>query len=166
MTLAAWERVTETTIQNCWRHALSSNEEPKIQPLEIEVPEGFTRDVWEAQIDMEDICDEEVEEEIQEIVEKGKSMAADAAEPVEDNLISVPLAMTAARRIRSLLQTQGAPQDVMNGLRAVVKQLLLYQMSSRTAKQANELDLGFREPCSECPFDLKKKEKIVIHLFF
>ena len=30
-----------------------------------------------------------------EIVEQGKSMAADAAEPVEDNLISVPLVIIA-----------------------------------------------------------------------
>ena len=57
-----------------------------------------------------------------DIVDKGKLMALDAVEPVEDNLTSVPLAMTAARNIRSLLQIQGAPQDVMNGVRAVEKQ--------------------------------------------
>ena len=38
-----------------------------------------------------EICDEEVEQAIQEIVEEGKLLATDAAEPVEDNLISVPL---------------------------------------------------------------------------
>ena len=48
---------------------------------------GFNRDVWEAQLEMKDFGEEEIEEEIQEIIISGKSMAAAEAEPSDNNIM-------------------------------------------------------------------------------
>ena len=47
------------------------------------VPEGYSREAWENQIDLEDFTEQEIEDEIQVLVETRHSMDADKEVPEE-----------------------------------------------------------------------------------
>ena len=59
-------------------------------------------------IDGVDLCDEEIEKEIEELIRTNQSMAPDI-EVQEENMVSIANAMTAMRRVRSYLQATSAP---------------------------------------------------------
>ena len=93
---SACSNVKQSAIVNCFKHCFEK-EELHIEP--VEVPPGFTRAAWESQIDMEDYSEQDVEDEIQALIEKGASMDPDMQTHEEKD-------MTAARRIRELLQVK------------------------------------------------------------
>ena len=68
---------------------------------------------------MEDFTEQEIEDEIQVLVETKQSMEADKEVLEDKELMSVGTAMTATRHIRRLLQSTGAPIEVLEGLSKV-----------------------------------------------
>ena len=73
--------------------------------------------LMETGLDLEDFTEQEIEDEIQVLVETRQSMDADKEVPEEKekDLMSVGTAMTATRHIRRLLQSTGAPIEVLEG---------------------------------------------------
>ena len=90
MLVIAWQQVTPSTIEACFRKCL---EDPKVQIDPVPVPPDFTRSAWESQIDLEEFTEEEIELEIQEIIQKNQSMAPDPAELEKENLMTTTVAM-------------------------------------------------------------------------
>ena len=66
MAVEAWGKVKQSTIQNCFKKCL---QDQSVQVDPIEVPEGYSREAWESQIDLEDFTEQEIEDEIQVLVE-------------------------------------------------------------------------------------------------
>ena len=74
MAVEAWGKVKQSTIHNCFKKCLTDQ---SVQVDPIEVPEGYSREAWENQIDLEDFTEQEIEDEIQVLVETRQSMDAD-----------------------------------------------------------------------------------------
>ena len=87
---SACTNVKQSAIVDCFKHCLEK-EELRIEP--VEVPPGFTRAAWESQIDMEDYSEQDVEDEIQALIEKGASMDPDMQTHEEKELIRTGNAM-------------------------------------------------------------------------
>ena len=85
MAVEAWGKVKQSTIQNCFKKCL---QDQSVQVDPIEVPEGFSREAWENQIDLEDFTEQEIEDEIQVLVETRQSMDADKEVPEENECYS------------------------------------------------------------------------------
>ena len=141
MLVTAWQQVTPSTIEACFRKCL---EDPKVQIDPVPVPPDFTRSAWESQIDLEEFTEEEIELEIQEIIQKNQSMASDPAEPEKENLMTTTVAMTAARRLRSYFQCQSAPLEVLQALGKIENQLLKDKVESKTTKQTTIESFSFK----------------------
>ena len=73
MAVEAWGKVKQSAIHNCFKKCLTDQ---SVQVDPIEVPEGYSREAWENQIDLEDFTEQEIEDEIQVLVETRQSMEA------------------------------------------------------------------------------------------
>ena len=58
MAVEAWGKVKQSTIHNCFKKCLQDD---SVQVDPIEVPEGYSREAWENQIDLEDFTEQEID---------------------------------------------------------------------------------------------------------
>ena len=121
MLLTAWQQVTPSTIEACFRKCL---EDPKVQIDPVPVPPDFTRSAWESQIDLEEFTEEEIELEIQEIIQKNQSMAPDPAEPEKENLMTTTVAWSESSPLPDGNQ-QSASLTISNMIMKLMKMNLI-----------------------------------------
>ena len=81
MATEAWAEVTTKTINNCFKKCLPETlDQDPVEIPPVAVPEGFTRAAWEAQINLEEFTESDVEQEVQILIETNQNMDPDPAE--------------------------------------------------------------------------------------
>ena len=91
---------------------------------------------WEAQIDLEEFTERDIEQEVQILIVTNQNMDPDPAETEKENPVTTTTAMKMARYLRSYLQSNSGSLEQLQCLSVIENKLMKDKLEAKSVKQS------------------------------